>query len=194
MDINRVKAQLFFAITSLQEYDVNATIDMFLLEHKLLGRTTGLRLTTLDYDSTTKSLALPTNVLSVSEMYYNDIKLKSYRRDDLYNSSEIGYSLGEDGVIFFNFDINPDMTIMPSGYVADDINVFAKVTVDSISDYEDKWLPVCVKYCLKELYKSQKYRDSELYVIANNDYNRLYRQIGSLNRQKLSMQFMGDPL
>ena len=29
---------------------------------------------------------------------------------------------------------------------------------------------------------------------ANNDYNRLYRQIGSLNRQKLSMQFMGDPL
>lgn len=197
MDINRIKAQIFLAIPSLQEYDFNAVIDMFILEHKMLGRMTEYRLSTLSYNSTDNTLQLPVDVLTVSEVYYNDAKLKRYSRDDLYTSFELGYWLGEDGVLYLNFAITPDvMSGTPSTlHLSDDVlKVYAKMTVDSISDYEDKWLIVCVKYCLKELYKSKTYRDSELYAIANNDYRTLKAMVGSLNRQKLRMEFMGDYL
>jgi hypothetical protein len=192
MDIARIKAQLFFAISDLRDFDANAVLDMFLLEHKLLGRMTEVRLSTVDYVSATQSLLLPTNVLTVNEVYYNDSKLKNLSRDDLSESFELGYSLGEDGVLYLNFDIVKDTSTLVLS--TDILKVYAKVSLDDIADYEDKWLPVCVKYCLKELYKSKTYRDAEQYAIAVNDYNTIKRIVGGLNRNKLRMNFMEDRL
>jgi hypothetical protein len=194
MDIDAIKKHLFYEIPNLRDIDVNAALDMFLLEHKLLGVQTMDILDTTDYDSTTSSLLLPTNIISVVDVYLNGLKLKRLRREELNVTFDIGYCLGEDGILYFNFDLIPNLALPPARYEPDELKVFAKKTSAALIDYEDKWLIVAIKYCLQKFYKHPLYFNSDLYSISYNEYMTAKRLVGSQNRQSMKMSFMGDAL
>lgn len=181
MDIAKVKQQIYAKIPTARDMDIASAIDMFLHSHKVTGVLTDTIIALDDYDVTNKRIALPSAINEVSAVYVNDTLIPYAYKDILSSVGVNAYFTGEDGYLYFNFDLDT---------VNDVLKVYGKVGVSLLADYEDKWFSCCVHFILKELYYSNSYLNAELYKIHSIEYDKQVKLCLRVNRQKLRMNFM----
>lgn len=179
MDIAKIKQQVYVKIPKVRELDIAAALDMFLNDHKVIGVLTDTELDLTDYAD--RKLAIPTSINQVNTVYLNGSILPYANYDELNLVNGSAYYTGEDGYLYFNFDLDKTNDVLV---------IRGKVGVSSIADYEDKWYSVCINYVLKELYLSNKYLDAERYKIYSTEYDKQVRIVQGKNRQKPKMNFM----
>jgi len=184
MNTDVVRRQLFMSLPTLRELDYNTVLDSFLQTHKVIGVKSIHTLNLDTYDNANRKIALLDSISEIDTIWLNDKKLYRVSQEEFFSGSKLGYYINEDRYLYFNFDI----------YTGDVVKLNCKKHLGALTDFEDKWIPVCIQYCLKELYKTKIYRDAELYAIANADYLTMKRVVGGSSRTYNRMEFMGRAL
>lgn len=178
MDVAKIKQQVYVKIPKVRELDIAAALDMFLNEHKVTGVLTDTTLNLEDYAN--RKIAVPSAINQVNAVYLNGSLIAYANYDELSYTVGQAYYTGEDGWMYFNFDVDKDNDV---------IVIRGKVGISTIVEYEDKWTACCIYYVLKELY-SGKYKDVEQYSLTMREYEKQKRIVFGKNRQKPKMNFM----
>ena len=181
MDIAKLKQQIWSKIPKARDLDIASAIDLFMHSHKVTGVLTDTAIDLDDYDVTNRRIALPSAINEVSAVYVNGSLIPYTYKDSLSSAETNAYFTGEDGYLYFNFDIDK---------VNDTLSVYGKVGVSSIADYEDKWFSCCVHFLLKELYQSDSYLNVEFFKLHSLEYDKQLKLCLGTSRQKLRMNFM----
>ena len=185
MLLSRINQQIFAKLPDVRQLDINVALDMFKLEHNMQGVEKFNILDLTDYDSTTKSIALSSDILQVFKVFLNETEIPFSNYDQLNTQYYNAYYLGEDSILYLNFDI--DTTI-------DEIKLQARFQITDIADYPDKWLAPCIHFVFKEIYTMKQYYNLDQFLMHRDAYDRLIKSVGSMNKSKTTMAFMEDNL